>query len=44
MLLITAVCLNRTLSFFGGVGGRGNDVQDPEIGHLLLAQPLLVKS
>ncbi|KAJ7314889.1 hypothetical protein DFH08DRAFT_820866 [Mycena albidolilacea] len=36
MLLIAAVCLNQTLSFFGGVGGRGNGGQDPEIGHLLM--------
>jgi hypothetical protein len=38
MLLIAAVCLNQTLSFFGGVGGHGNGGQDPEIGHLLTVQ------
>jgi hypothetical protein len=33
--LIAAICLSQTLSFFGGVGGRGNDFHDPEIAHLL---------
>jgi hypothetical protein len=35
MPLIAAICLSQTLSFFGGVGGRGNDFHDPEIAHLL---------
>jgi hypothetical protein len=35
MPLIAVFCPSQTLSFSGGVGGRGNACQDPEIAHPL---------